>query len=800
MHTATALSDGRVLVAGGQRLADDQFVAAAQVFDPRTESWSAAPSLPRPTGSSDGPHPAVELDRGGVLALGLGEGNVGDSAQVYRDGAWAQVADPPRPHGAQSTATALANGDALVVGGIANLGTAAADLYRQDGTWAAAGVLEFLRRAHTATRLQTGQVLVTGGWSYDVASTNSATAELYDPPSGRWRVVGNMTAKRIYHTATLLRSGKVLVTGGVQGLDEAMLASAELYDPGTGQWEVTAPMHAARVRHTATLLPNGKVLVVGSDGKGSTLPADLYDPAANTWTEIPAPIVPVTAHTATLLEGSYSQCGANCGKVLIAGPALPGDPSAELYTPTQEVTKVSPASVPANGSSTITAEGTGMAGATSVSVGGVDVACGAPGSGAACEVDATNPDTMLRVIIQGPGGAEDTTVDLVVTTAAGGRSAACDACRLTFLAAPGIGGVTPTDGPVTGGTAVTMTGTGLAGATGVSFGDALAAPTSVNADGTSLTVASPRHSSGPGPVALAVETPARGRSEPSGQFVYHPALTGMFPTSGETGRETMVTISGQGLSGTSSVRFGDSEASGFTVRSDDEIVATAPRGDTAGAVPVTLVAAGIGSMAVPDGANLFTYVMGTPVLEGPPPGGPGPAPTDSSTSGEPPPPVPPGGSSSGAPTPGPASAASPAPASAAAPIPSPAATPTPAPNPGTGVAPAPPGVVVQGPAPGPAAAGSPGIPPSPGQSATPGSAWGGQADSPQGAERYAMVGRARDDPLSPAALAVMVAWASMLAACGLGVAASGRRASASRAALSLPSGAPASCRAFVQNI
>lgn len=67
---------------------------------------------------------------------------------------------------------------------------------------------------------------------------------------------GSMGTARLWHTATLLRDGKVMVTGGgVAG----EIATAELYDPVSGTWKATGSLRLARAFHTATLLPNGKV-------------------------------------------------------------------------------------------------------------------------------------------------------------------------------------------------------------------------------------------------------------------------------------------------------------------------------------------------------------------------------------------------------------------------------------------------------------------------------------------------------------------------------------------------------------
>jgi hypothetical protein len=53
---------------------------------------------------------------------------------------------------------------------------------------------------------------------------------LYDPGTGSFRSAGSMSSVRFLHTATLLASGKVLITGGQHGAGDNW-ASAELYTP-----------------------------------------------------------------------------------------------------------------------------------------------------------------------------------------------------------------------------------------------------------------------------------------------------------------------------------------------------------------------------------------------------------------------------------------------------------------------------------------------------------------------------------------------------------------------------------------
>jgi len=181
------------------------------------------------------------------------------------------------------------------------------------------GVMGDKREFHTATLLRDGKVLVAGG-SGDKAPTLLSTAELYDPATGLWNGVGATNAGRLMHTATLLPDGKVLVAGGY-GIEDGSnnsLSSAELFDPVTGTWQTTGPLNGRRSNHTATLLPNGKVLIAGGyDFNDALSTAELYDPATETWTPTsPLPTAPGVG-SATLLPNA---------KVLVVKGFAPKDP------------------------------------------------------------------------------------------------------------------------------------------------------------------------------------------------------------------------------------------------------------------------------------------------------------------------------------------------------------------------------------------------------------------------------------------------------------------------------------------
>ena len=217
------------------------------------------------------------------------------------------------------TATRLANGKVLVVGGRGNdLGALdRAELY-DPGTasWSLAAPLRRARIFHTATLLPDGRVLVAGGsaGSSPSSSFDVATAELYDPVSGTWSDTGTMGTPRSFHTATLLQDGTILVAGGYSYASSAVLASAEIYDPGRGTWRPTGHLRVGRYGHTMTRLRSGKILVAGGTYEDFLdLPTDsteLYDPVAGTWTTIANLPRAFSHHTATLLPN---------GTVLVAG-------------------------------------------------------------------------------------------------------------------------------------------------------------------------------------------------------------------------------------------------------------------------------------------------------------------------------------------------------------------------------------------------------------------------------------------------------------------------------------------------
>jgi hypothetical protein len=154
------------------------------------------------------------------------------------------------------------------------------------GAWVATGSMSTARANFTATLLHSGKVLVTGG--RDAAGNSLSSAELYDPSTGTWSATGSMSTARLLHSATLLPRGKVLVAGGYDG--SSALSSAEIYNPTTGTWKLTGSMSTPRVAHVGTPITVGgarMVLVAGGSnvcgGCDSLDSTELYHPSTGEW-------------------------------------------------------------------------------------------------------------------------------------------------------------------------------------------------------------------------------------------------------------------------------------------------------------------------------------------------------------------------------------------------------------------------------------------------------------------------------------------------------------------------------------
>ncbi|MCG0286557.1 IPT/TIG domain-containing protein [Streptomyces sp. PSAA01] len=175
------------------------------------------------------------------------------------------------------------------------------------------------------------------------------------------------------------------------------------------------------------------------------------------------------------------------------------------------------------------------------------------------------------------------TVQITVTTQGGTSNGA----SYSYAGAPALTGISPTTGPASGGTVVTLTGTNLLGATAVRFGAANATSFTV-VSATQITAVAP-----PGSGTVQVTVTGPGGTSNGLAYSYVPApvpvLSGVSPGQGPAAGGNTVTLSGSGFTGASAVRFGSASAS-FTVVSATQITAVAPPGS--GTVQVTVTGPG----------------------------------------------------------------------------------------------------------------------------------------------------------------------------------------------------------------
>jgi hypothetical protein len=267
LHSAVKLNNGKVLIVGGQIPGSTGRAVSAEIFDPASESFT----LIHPPNVQHTEAPALLLNDGRVIVVSGSLpycGLLRNVSEIYDpvSDTWSETPDMtvgPDPKGVK-----LFDGSILAFGG----GSCPPypNVSRYDPVTNTVSQMSLMlvgRLEHTATLLASGKILIASG-SDPSFVTNSS--EIYDPlvpPTGQSQYGSPLTDARRQHTGTLLPSGDVLVVGGSQSGNGygfvRTLASSELFNHVTRAWEPAGSMSVARVWHTATLLPSGAVLVVG---------------------------------------------------------------------------------------------------------------------------------------------------------------------------------------------------------------------------------------------------------------------------------------------------------------------------------------------------------------------------------------------------------------------------------------------------------------------------------------------------------------------------------------------------------
>jgi endonuclease/exonuclease/phosphatase family metal-dependent hydrolase len=142
--------------------------------------------------------------------------------------------------------------------------------------------------------------------------------------------------------------------------------------------------------------------------------------------------------------------------------------------------------------------------------------------------------------------------------------------------APTVTAISPTSGSTSGGTSVTITGTGFSSGATVSLGGTAATNVTV-VSSTSITATTSAHAAGTVNVVV-TNTDSQNGTLTSG-YTYSasaPTVTAISPTSGSTSGGTSVSITGTGFSPGATVSLGGTAATNVTVVSSTSITATTP--------------------------------------------------------------------------------------------------------------------------------------------------------------------------------------------------------------------------------
>jgi hypothetical protein len=309
-HTATVLSDGRVLIVGGLDASGP--LAAAEIFDPAQKTFSSAGNL---VNARYG-HTATLLTSGRVLIAG-GQDASGALAST-------EIFDPADTNGfrllaatmgaarAGHTATVRNDGTVLLAGGD-TAGTAEIFDPATESFYAPLLPMMNPRSGHTATPLADDNLFLVGGGTASIELFNGASNSFSLWPNGLSQI-------RSGHASIPTPDGKLLVIGGdVSGTFES-------FDPTTGSSLLSLGLGTPST--TANLLANNQILVLGPGVSG------LFDETTaqlSPLVDTNASLLQLSGHTATELPTANKQ-------ILVAGGIDTSNnllSSATLYNPAQ---------------------------------------------------------------------------------------------------------------------------------------------------------------------------------------------------------------------------------------------------------------------------------------------------------------------------------------------------------------------------------------------------------------------------------------------------------------------------------
>jgi Domain of unknown function (DUF1929)/IPT/TIG domain/Glyoxal oxidase N-terminus len=498
----------------------------------------------------------------------------------------------------------------LILGG-GNAATATTELIHlgsSSPSWSWGPDMSQARLDMGAVILPTGGVLALGGSAHDEdASTASLNADLYNPGSNSFSSAGANSYPRLYHTVALLLPDATVWLAGSnpsRGNYESHMESyrpAYLYTRDGNNNVVAAPRPT--ISSTPSNIAWGGQFSVSTPDAANISQAVLVRPGSSTHSfDMDQRLVGMSF---TAGSGSLTVTGPPNSKIappgyymlfLINNNGVPSVASFVLLgssgsNPAPTVSAISPATGAGSGGTAVTITGTGFLSGATVSLGGT----------AATGVNVVSSTSITATTAAHSAGS----VNVVVTNSDSQTGTLNNG--FSYGAAnptPTVSAISPATGTTSGGTAVTITGTGfLSGAT-VKFGSNSA--TGVNVvSSTSITATTPAHSAGSVSVVV-TNTDGQNDTLTNGYSYTNPApkVNSIAPNSGPAAGGTSVTITGTGFLSGATVSQGGTAATNVNVVSSTSITATTAA-HAAGAVSVVVTNSDAQSSTL---SNAYTYI------------------------------------------------------------------------------------------------------------------------------------------------------------------------------------------------